>query len=248
MDEYFWPRKSTLFMGYQHELFQPAASSEQNVVKCCHSSLDKTKMLLKEPSYSRGQQLLFHGLRSCSVLMWRKGAAISISALTCGILSQQLTTRVNAGVYFILVDNSRELRILIEIDLHSHYSCWWLITACSCFSNKTSNFMVTLSRDQPVTLVFGRSRGGPTSIFRHLKTIFVRTSQLCILPPYISERSCCPLSGHPCCKQAKQSLFSNTMSSLTGCCFRAAESGPQYALTTSPKHLRVLRNTTNVHL
>ncbi|KRY52579.1 Sugar transporter SWEET1 [Trichinella britovi] len=47
-------------------------------------------MLLKEPSYSRGQQLLFHGLRSCSVLMWRKGAAISISALTCGILSQQL--------------------------------------------------------------------------------------------------------------------------------------------------------------
>ncbi|KRX36661.1 hypothetical protein T05_8698 [Trichinella murrelli] len=78
-------------------------------------------MLLKEPSYSRGQQLLFHGLRSCSVLMWRKGAAISISALTCGILSQQLvpdsfrvfsfvqTTRVNAGVYFILVDNSREL-------------------------------------------------------------------------------------------------------------------------------------------
>ncbi|KRZ89025.1 hypothetical protein T08_16447 [Trichinella sp. T8] len=50
----------------------------------------KTKMLLKEPSYSRGQQLLFHGLRSCSVLMWRKGAAISISALTCGILSQQL--------------------------------------------------------------------------------------------------------------------------------------------------------------
>ncbi|KRY24897.1 hypothetical protein T03_15336 [Trichinella britovi] len=28
------------------------------------------------------------------------------------------------------------------------------------------------------------------------------------------------------------------MSSLTGCCFRAAESGPQYALTTSPKHLR----------
>ncbi|KRX51977.1 hypothetical protein T09_11324 [Trichinella sp. T9] len=47
-------------------------------------------MLLKEPSYSRGQQLLFHGFRSCSVLMWRKGAAISISALTCGILSQQL--------------------------------------------------------------------------------------------------------------------------------------------------------------
>ncbi|KRY45786.1 hypothetical protein T03_17917 [Trichinella britovi] len=47
-------------------------------------------MLLKEPSYSRGQQLLFHGLRSCSVLMWRTGAAISISALTCGILSQQL--------------------------------------------------------------------------------------------------------------------------------------------------------------
>ncbi|KRX36679.1 hypothetical protein T05_8602 [Trichinella murrelli] len=30
------------------------------------------------------------------------------------------------------------------------------------------------------------------------------------------------------------------MSSLTGCCFRAAESGPQYALTTSPKHLRLL--------
>ncbi|KRX36685.1 hypothetical protein T05_771, partial [Trichinella murrelli] len=26
-------------------------------------------------------------------------------------------------------------------------------------------------------LVFGRSRGGPTCIFRHLKTIFVRTSQ-----------------------------------------------------------------------
>ncbi|KRX11287.1 hypothetical protein T07_3912, partial [Trichinella nelsoni] len=28
------------------------------------------------------------------------------------------------------------------------------------------------------------------------------------------------------------------MSSLMECCFRAAESGPQYALTTSPKHLR----------
>ncbi|KAL1234527.1 Proto-oncogene tyrosine-protein kinase ROS [Trichinella spiralis] len=34
------------------------------------------------------------------------------------------------------------------------------------------------------------------------------------------------------------------MSSLRGCCFRAAESGPQYALTTSPKHLRGHRNTT----
>ncbi|KAL1234449.1 S-adenosylmethionine synthase [Trichinella spiralis] len=68
--------------------------------------------------------------------------------------------------------------------------------------------------------------------------------QLCILPPYIYERSCCPLTGHPRCKQAKQSLFSNTMSSLRGCCFRAAESGPQYALTTSPKHLRGHRNTT----
>ncbi|KRX76130.1 hypothetical protein T06_17015 [Trichinella sp. T6] len=101
MDEYFWPRKSTLFMGYQHELFQPAASSEQNVVKCCHSSLDKTKMLLKEPSYSRGQQLLFHGLRSCSVLMWRKGATISISALTCGILSQQLVPDSSLFIDFL---------------------------------------------------------------------------------------------------------------------------------------------------
>ncbi|KRX30277.1 hypothetical protein T09_2712 [Trichinella sp. T9] len=34
MDEYFWHRKSTLNMGYQHELFQPAASSEQNVNTC----------------------------------------------------------------------------------------------------------------------------------------------------------------------------------------------------------------------
>ncbi|KRX51477.1 hypothetical protein T09_5443 [Trichinella sp. T9] len=76
--------------------------------------------------------------------MWRKGAAISISALTCGILSQQLvpdsfrvfsfvqTTRVNAGVYFILVVNCRELRFSIIIDLYSPYSCWWLIEACSC--------------------------------------------------------------------------------------------------------------------
>ncbi|KRX28980.1 hypothetical protein T06_14886, partial [Trichinella sp. T6] len=34
------------------------------------------------------------------------------------------TTRVNADVYFILVDNSRELRFLIEIDLYSQHSCW----------------------------------------------------------------------------------------------------------------------------
>ncbi|KRX11266.1 hypothetical protein T07_14371, partial [Trichinella nelsoni] len=35
------------------------------------------------------------------------------------------------------------------------------------------------------------------------------------------------------------------MSSLMECCFRAAESGPQYALSTSPKHLRGHRSTTN---
>ncbi|KRZ89058.1 hypothetical protein T08_2640 [Trichinella sp. T8] len=118
-----------------------------------------SKMLLKEPSYSRGQQLLFHGLRSCSVLMWRTTAAITTSTLTRGILSQQLvpdsltyvqftdlcsfTTRVNAGVYFTLVDNSRELRLSIIIDLYSLYSCWCPIRAGSCCSNKTSIFMVT---------------------------------------------------------------------------------------------------------
>ncbi|KRZ94194.1 hypothetical protein T08_16135 [Trichinella sp. T8] len=59
-------------------------------------------MLLKEPSYSRGQQLLFHGLRSCSVLMWRKGAAISISALTCGILSQQLVPDSYYSIIFAI--------------------------------------------------------------------------------------------------------------------------------------------------
>ncbi|XP_003368537.1 hypothetical protein Tsp_14120 [Trichinella spiralis] len=43
-----------------------------------------------------------------------------------------------------------------------------------------------------------------------------RGEQLPILPPYISERNCCPLSGHPRCKQAKQSLFTTIMSSLRG--------------------------------
>ncbi|KRX46229.1 hypothetical protein T09_1572 [Trichinella sp. T9] len=60
--------------------------------------------------------------------MWRKGAAISISALTAAFChsswSLTRTTRVNAGVYFILVDNSRELRFSIIIDLYSLYSCW----------------------------------------------------------------------------------------------------------------------------
>ncbi|KRY08929.1 hypothetical protein T12_3848 [Trichinella patagoniensis] len=28
--------------------------------------------------------------------------------------------------------HSGELRLSIGIDLHSHYSCWWLIKACSC--------------------------------------------------------------------------------------------------------------------